>query len=50
MYRVYFMEQGVKRYVQSGSATEFTEKRARELAGRLTVNGRKVYLIERVEG
>ena len=50
MYMVYRMILGAKVYVQSGSATEFSEKRARELAGRLTVNGRKVYLIERVEG
>lgn len=49
MYRVYRMVMGVKVPVQSGSATVFTEKRARELADR-KVNGRKVYLIERVEG
>lgn len=49
MYKVYRMVMGVKVYVQSGCTTEFTEKRARELADR-KVNGRKVYLIERVEG
>lgn len=48
MYKVYRMFLGAKVYVQSGSTTEFTEKRARELADR-KVNGRKVYLIERVE-
>lgn len=47
MYKVYRMVMGVKVYVQSGSATEFSEKRAREIAGR-KANGRKVYLIERV--
>lgn len=49
MYKVYRMVMGVKVYVHCG-CTQFPEKRARELAGRLTVNGRKVYLIERVEG
>lgn len=47
MYRVYRMVMGVKVYVQSGCATEFSEKRAREIADR-KANGRKVYLIERV--
>lgn len=37
MYKVYF---------QSGSETEFSEKRAREIADRKS-DGRKVYLIER---
>lgn len=49
MYKVYRMYRGVKVYVQSGSATEFPEKRAREIAAR-KLNGRSVYLIERVEG
>lgn len=49
MYRVYRMFLGVKCYIQSGSVTEFTEKQARELASR-TVDGRSLYLIERVEG
>lgn len=48
MYKVYRMVAGVKVYVQSGSEQEFPEKRAREIASR-KLNGRKVYLIERVE-
>ena len=47
MYKVYRMVMGVKVYVQSGSTTEFSEKRACEIAVR-KMNGRKVYLIERV--
>ena len=47
MYKVYRMVRGSKAYVQSGSTTEFSEKRAREIADR-KANGRKVYLIERV--
>ena len=49
MYKVYRMYRGVKVYVQSGCTQEFPEKRAREIAER-KLNGRRVYLIERVEG
>jgi len=51
MYRVYFMEQGVKRYVQSGMHTQFSEKRARQIVSAMAVwkKSRKCFL-ERVEG
>ena len=51
LYRVYFMENGVKRYVQSGMDIAFPEKRAHQIVRAMAGwrKSRKCFL-ERVEG
>ena len=50
LYRVYFMENGVKRYVQSGMDIAFSENRAHQIVRAMARwrKGRKCF-IERVE-